>query len=93
MANYLLINKKTGFVENCVEWDGDASKWQPPETCDTMIADTQKPEIVWDWNEELNDWVERETVSVGNIGETWDGTKFIQPKPEPLNSTEQQKAE
>jgi hypothetical protein len=81
MANYLLINKQTGLIENNVEWDGDTQTWQPAEGYETMLADTQRPEIIWSWNVEQQDWFQEETVGVGDIGETWDGTKFIQPKP------------
>jgi hypothetical protein len=81
MSAYLLINTQTGLVENNVEWDGDVNTWQPPANCTTMLVGTQYPKVVWNWNTELDDWVQEETVGVGNIGETWTGTMFIQPKP------------
>lgn len=81
MAAYLLINTQTGLIENNVEWDGDTSKWSPPEGYETMLVGTQYPEIIWQFDEELWDWVQHETTGVGDIGETFDGTKFIQPKP------------
>ena len=81
MASYLLINKKTGLIENNIEWDGNKDNWSPSDEYDTMLADSFKPEITWEWNEEAKDWVEVLGEGFGDIGETWDGTKFIQPKP------------
>ena len=81
MSTYFLINKQTDLIENCVEWDGNQETWQPPENFLVLLGDIERTEIIWTWNEELQDWVQEETVGFGSIGETWDGEKFIEPKP------------
>ena len=80
MAAYLLVNKQTNIVDNAVEWDGNTATWQPPET-HIAIPYAGTPSIDWVWNETTQDWDSVETIGNGGIGDTWDGTKMIETKP------------
>jgi hypothetical protein len=81
MASYLLVNKETKIAENVIEWDGDLSVWTPPEIDLTLLVSTT-PSIDWVWNEENQEWqLGEETIGNGGIGDTWDGTNLIKPKP------------
>jgi hypothetical protein len=80
---YALVNKQTNKVENFVAWDGDTTKWQPPATHEAIFT-ADKPTIDWVWNPDLNDYEQVETVGNVQMGETWDGVKFVEvDKPEP----------
>jgi len=81
MPNYLLINKQTNIVDNIIDWDGNTSTWRPPEEYEVVAQSEGRLEIIWDWDKERQEWVELETFRGGDIGATWDGTKFINPKP------------
>lgn len=77
---YLLINKQTKIAENTVEWDGDISKWSPPDTHIALPSEST-PCIDWRWDESASEWIEAPGVGSGGIGDTWDGEKLIEPKP------------
>jgi hypothetical protein len=80
---YALVNKETKRVENIVEWDGNTSIWQPPETHEAIYTE-DKITIDWEWNLELKDYEETETLGCVQLGEVWDGVKFVEvDKPEP----------
>jgi hypothetical protein len=81
MSAYLLINKETKLAENAVEWNGNTSVWSPPDTHITIpVAGT--PSIDWIWNEGTQQWEAEETIGNGGVGDTWDGAKLVEPKPE-----------
>jgi hypothetical protein len=84
---YALVNKQTSKVDNLVEWDGNLETWQPPETHEAIFT-ADKPTIDWVWNPDLNDYEQVETVGNVQMGETWDGVKFVEvDKPEPPQVT------
>jgi hypothetical protein len=84
---YALVNKQTHKVDNIVEWDGDLAVWQPLATHEA-ITTADKTTIDWVWNPEINDYEQVQTVGNVQMGETWDGTKFVEvdkplpPQPE-----------
>lgn len=80
MAHYLLINKDTNIAENAIEWDGNATNWSPPETHLPVMLDTT-PAVDWVWNDAAADWVAVNGVGNGGVGDSWDGTKLVAPKP------------
>jgi len=80
MSSYLLINKENNIAENAVEWDGNTSVWSPSEAYIAIpVAGT--PSIDWVWNDDTQEWEAEETIGNGGIGDTWDGSKLIEPKP------------
>lgn len=80
---YALVNKQTSKVDNLVEWDGNLETWQPPETHEAIFT-ADKVTIDWVWNPEINDYEQVQTVGNVQMGETWDGTKFVEvDKPAP----------
>lgn len=81
--NYLLVNKQTGIVENEVFWDGNLETWSPPEIY-TPFQQNTSPSCVWVYEETSNSYVTEDIVGGGAIGHTWDGQKFVPPKPEDL---------
>lgn len=87
MAAYFLVNIETNIVENVIEWDGDTSKWQSPATHFLLQADTT-PAADWQWDEAAGDYVEVESTGNGGIGDTWNGTRLIEPKPETAPASE-----
>jgi hypothetical protein len=88
---YALVNTTTHKVENVVEWDGDLNVWQPPEGYEAIYTE-DKPTIDWVWSPDLNDYEQDETIGCVQIGETWDGVKFVEvDKPEPPPQPEESK--
>jgi len=82
--NYLII--QSNVVTNVVLWDGDTSKWAPPEGSIALVQATT-PAMVWEEvivDSKIVDFVLAEQVGAGTIGFTWDGTNCItnEPKPE-----------
>lgn len=67
--SYLLINSNN-IVDNIIEWDGDTSKWSPPNNFTCVLKDTA-PANVWVFNVENNTFVLTEVVGSGNIGFIW----------------------
>ena len=81
MASYLLVNKETNIVDNAVEWDGDTSKWLPPDI-DLTLNQSTTESIDWVWDAQISEWVAAEiTIGNGGIGDTWNGETLIKPKP------------
>lgn len=80
--NYCLISKETNICENVVIWDGDTSKWNPPEIY-FCIPQDEIPVKIWVYNEETKqlDLVNSE-YNDGGLGYSWDGVYLTQPKPE-----------
>jgi hypothetical protein len=88
---YALVNTTTHKVDNIVEWDGDLNVWQPPEGYEAIYTE-DKTSIRWQWNAEIKDYEQNETIGGVQIGETWDGTKFVEvDKPEPPPQPEESK--
>lgn len=82
--NYLIM--QSNVVTNVVMWDGDTSKWTPPEGSIALVQATT-PAMVWEEvivDGKVVDFVLAEQVGAGTIGFTWNGTNCItnEPKPE-----------
>lgn len=82
--NYLII--ETNVVTNVSVWDGDTSKWTPPQGSIALIQATTSC-MVWQpvfTDGKITDYVLAEQIGSGDIGFTWDGTNCItnQPKPQ-----------
>lgn len=80
MTQVAIINKNTNICEN-VSTDprpvSDIILPEPYFAIDLSIT----PAIDWVWNNTLQDWEQVEGIGNGGIGDVWDGTKLIQPKP------------
>jgi len=48
MARYAIIRTSDGRMENAVEWDGDTSKWSPPNNHFTLLTDAGNSGDTWD---------------------------------------------
>lgn len=79
---YLIIEQN--IVTNVCLWDGDTTKWTPPQGSIVLIQATT-PAMLWDWNG--TEWVLIQVMGAGSIGFTWDGsvltTNESQPKQPP----------
>lgn len=89
--NYLIIEQNV--VTNNVVWDGDTTKWSPPQGSIALVQATT-PAMVWFWDANIKDYVLQEEIGQGDIGFTWDGTVLTtnEPKPEPPKPAEDQPA-
>ena len=82
--DYLII--QSNIVTNVVVWDGDTTKWTPPQDSIALVEATT-PAMVWSAvivDNKITDYVLVEHIGAGTIGFTWDGTNCItnEPKPE-----------
>jgi hypothetical protein len=78
MATYAVINRNTSIVENISEDERSAEEIVLPEPYFVMsIKDT--PSLVW--TTDGNEWTQILGVGMGGAGDTWDGEKFIRPRP------------
>ena len=82
--NYLII--QNNLVVNVCVWDGDTSKWTPPQGSIALVQATTSC-MVWQSvivDGKISDYVLGEQTGVGDIGFSWDGTNCItnQPKPQ-----------
>ena len=83
--NYLMINKSTNIVDNICLWDGDTNTWHPPSDM-LMLVQADTISLTWkevETNGKITDWVLGETIGVGDIGFTWDGTLLTTTAPKP----------
>jgi hypothetical protein len=80
--NYLLINTVNNICENVVLWDGDTSKWKPPQNYLALIQ-SEVPSKDWEWDKISSSWVLVEVMGEGQIGYTWDGTVLTTNLPHP----------
>jgi len=80
---YLIISTTTNIVENICMWDGDESMWKPPED-HIALPHATTPAMVWEWSNKDKDFVKKEQVGAGNIGDTWDGTHCITNEEKPV---------
>ena len=81
--NYLII--ESNVVTNIVVWDGDTTKWTPPQGSIALVQATT-PAMVWEAtivDKKITDWVLTEVVGVGGIGFTWNGTVCTTNQPKP----------
>jgi hypothetical protein len=80
IKNYLMINA-SNIVDNLCLWDGDTSKWTPPEGY-TVLPQDETSAMIWKMLD--GEYVLAEEMGAGQIGFTWNGIKFItnEPKPE-----------
>jgi hypothetical protein len=78
MATYAIINRNTSIVENISEDERSAEEIVLSDPYFVVpIKDT--PSLVWTTND--NEWTQVLGVGMGGSGDTWDGEKFIRPKP------------
>lgn len=83
MQNYLIVTGNV--VTNNVVWDGDTTKWAPPQGSIALIDATTIAKI---WqpirvDKKITGWELVEEVGAGDIGFTWDGSILITNEPEP----------
>lgn len=72
------INEQTNICENTSLDDRPASEIQIPGYI--MLDLEQAPSAKWIWDG--SDWViEYKGLGEGGIGDTWDGTYLVEPKP------------
>ena len=88
MGTIAWINNKTNICENVSVSSVPASECQPVNGY-TLIDLEQTQAAGWEWNG--TEWVVvNENIGEGGIGDTWDGTRLIEPKPiNPPPSTDQ----
>lgn len=82
--NYLII--ESNIVENIVVWNGDTTKWTPPQGSITLVQATT-PALIWMPVVPATkppSWTLQEQLGAGAIGFTWDGSVLTtnEPKPE-----------
>lgn len=78
MTTLAWINEQTNICENTSLDDRPASDIAIPGYIILDLAQTQAAK--WEWNG--TEWVVvDENIGEGGIGDTWDGTKLIEPKP------------
>jgi hypothetical protein len=85
--NYLLI--ENNVITNVCLWDGNTETWTPPSDA-TMLIQSTTPVIVWKpiiIDNKITDYVLAESIGVGNIGFTWDGTVCTTNEPKPAIPT------
>jgi len=81
--NYLVI--ENNIVTNGVVWDGNTETWTPPVNS-TMLVQAETITMVWIpvvTDDKITDFVLQETVGLGSIGFTWDGSKLTTNQPKP----------
>lgn len=75
------INEQTNICENTSLDDRPASEISIPGYL--MLDLEQTPSATWQWDG--TKWVMvTESIGEGGVGDTWDGTKLIEPKPTEL---------
>ena len=84
--NYLII--ENNVVDNIVYWDGDTTKWTPPQGSIALVQATT-PALVWVASEPPTvppSSVLKEIIGAGDVGFTWDGSVLTtnQPYPQPI---------
>jgi|LakMenEpi03Aug12_release.lakeMendotaPanAssembly.Ray.scaffolds.fasta_scaffold176679_2 hypothetical protein len=78
MTTFAIINRNTSRVENISEDQRNAEEIVLPDPYFVVpIKDT--PSLVW--THDGNEWTQILGSGMGGIGDTWDGDKFIRPKP------------
>lgn len=86
--NYLMINTTTNVVDNVITWDGNTNTWQPLPGYLMLLGDTT-PAMYW--NEVIVDGVvvdwALETMGLGQVGFTWNGTACVTNQPKPAIPT------
>lgn len=80
VQNYLIV--QNNVVTNIVLWDGDTSKWTPPQGSIALIQTTTTASV-WRINEAQTDFELVDVLGAGDIGFTWDGTILTTNQPKP----------
>jgi hypothetical protein len=81
---YLIIEQNV--VTNVVVWDGDTTKWTPPQGSIALVQATT-PAMVWQpvlTDKKITDYVLTEQIGQAQIAFTWDGTNCITNEPKPV---------
>ena len=80
MATYAIINGNTNLVENISADDRPIEEIVLPAPY-FVVPIQNTPCVVWLYNDAANEYFQEETHSMGGTGDTWDGQKFIRPRP------------
>lgn len=80
--NYLLINRDSNIVENIIVWDGDETKWIPPQEHIALVQEDINA-IVWEFNDVAKDYELVEIQGRGAIGFLWNGSVLTTQEPKP----------
>lgn len=82
IKNYLII--ENNIVTNNVVWDGDTTKWTPPEGSIQLVTSEVLAKYWYlDYDLTPMDWVLKEDLGFGQIGDVWDGSILTPPNPKP----------
>jgi hypothetical protein len=80
--NYCMVDTETNVCDNICVWDGNTDTWTPPPG-QLMLVQATTPAKLWDWNNEIQQWVLQEQVGGGGVGFTWDGVALTTNEPMP----------
>lgn len=82
---YCMVNKETNIVDNTCVWDGDITKWTPPDT-HLLLEQETTPSKIWVEPAPYTEYVLELSVGHGGVGFTWDGETLITNDPKPQKS-------
>lgn len=71
------------ICDNVCLWDGNPETWQPPLGY-TMLIQDETPSKTWVLDKETNQYVLTDSIGLGSVGFTWDGTFLITSEPQPV---------
>ena len=81
MTLLAIIDSTTNKCVNVSSDDRDISEIEIPAPFFVINLETTIA-IDWVFDESISDYVQVEGIGNGGIGDDWDGTKLVQPKPQ-----------